>query len=131
MARPSPQLYEQAQRVICYLARHRNIGLRYEADGSRLHGMSDSDWAVKHSASGYVSNYCRAAISWGCKKQATVALFSCEAEIVAASEATKEAVYLDRFITELGDPSYGPVPLSVDNQAAHDMAHTPEHHARI
>ena len=35
-----------------------------------------------------------AAISWGSKKQATVALSSCEAEINALSEATKDVVYL-------------------------------------
>ena len=92
--------------------------------------MSDSDWAVRHSTSGFVFNYCSAAISWGSKKQATVALSSCEAEIVAASEAAKEAVYLHSFLTELGLGDDNPVALSVDNQAARDLAYNPEHHAK-
>ena len=65
-------------------------------------GMSDSDWAVKHSTSGHVFMYNKAAITWSSKKQASVALSSCEAEIVAASEAAKEAKYLRMFLSELG-----------------------------
>lgn len=49
---------------------------------------------------------------------------------MAAPEAAKEAVYLDRFFTEFGEPSPGPVPLSVDNTAAWDLAY-PKHHARV
>ena len=41
--------------------------------------------------------FSQAAISWGSKKQVTVALSSCEAEIMAASEASKEAIHLDRM----------------------------------
>ena len=50
---------------------------------------------------------------------------------MAASEAAKEAVYLDRFLTELGLERSGPVPLAVDNQAARGVSYNPEHHARI
>ena len=55
---------------------------------------------------------------------------SCEAEIVAASEAAKEAVYLDAFLTELGLGCDEPVEMAVDNQAARDLAYNPEHHAK-
>eukprot|EP00965_Chrysotila_dentata_P164339 5426907-Pleurochrysis_carterae.AAC.1 len=65
-----------------YLHHHKSIGLRYEhLRSSDLHGYSDSDWATRHSTSGYIFTYNRAAISWSSKKQATVALSSCEAEI--------------------------------------------------
>ena len=94
-------------------------------------GYSDSDWATRHSTSGFVFQYCRAAVSWGCKKQATIALSSCEAEIVAASEAAKEGVYLKAFLSELGLAPSGPVPLAVDNQSAINVAYNPEHHARV
>ena len=48
----------------------------------------------------------QATISWGSKKQKCVALSSCEAEIMAASEAAKEAVHLTNLATELGaDPN--------------------------
>eukprot|EP00965_Chrysotila_dentata_P146403 4834124-Pleurochrysis_carterae.AAC.2 len=69
-----------------------------------------------------------AAISWSSKKQPTVALLSCEAEIVAASEATKEAVYLRALFSELGLPPHAPTPLSMDNKSAIHLAYNPEHH---
>ena len=102
MSRPSPDLYDAALRVLFYLHRNREIGLCYVADGKPLRGMTDADWAVKHSTSGWVFRFCRAAITWGSKKQKSVALSSCESEIMAASEAAKEAVSLSRFFTELG-----------------------------
>ena len=46
--------------------------------------------------------YMSEAISWASKKQATVALSSCEAEIVAASEAAKEAISLRGLLDDLG-----------------------------
>ena len=94
--------------------------------------MVDSDWAVRHSTSGWVFSFCRAAISWGSKKQKSVALSSCEAEIMAASEAAKEAVYLRRFLSELGlhEPDE-PLRLSCDNQAAVDTAYNPENHDKM
>ena len=72
------------------------------ASARPLHGYSDSDWATKHSTSGWVFILNQAAISWGSKKQKSVALSSCEAEIVAASEAGKEAVHLSNLASELG-----------------------------
>ena len=58
--------------------------------------MTDSDWAVKHSTSGFVFMLNTAAIYWGSKKQTSVALSFCEAELMAGSEAAKEAAYLRR-----------------------------------
>eukprot|EP00965_Chrysotila_dentata_P056691 1880533-Pleurochrysis_carterae.AAC.1 len=71
-----------------------------------------------------------AAISWSSKKQPTVALSSCEAEIVAASEATKEAVYLRALLADLGYACPEPTSLALDNKSAIDLAYNPEHHQR-
>jgi len=93
MSRPSPELLERAYVVLAYLARHKDIGLCYEADGKPLRGQSDSDWGVQHSITGWLFKYSSACVSWGSKKQSNVALSSCEAEIMAGSEASKEGVY--------------------------------------
>ena len=92
--------------------------------------MSDSDWAVKHSTSGCVFTYCKAAINWKSQRQQSVALSSCEAEIVAASEAGKEAIYIRRFLQELGLQDLTPTSLAVDNTAARDLSYNPQHHER-
>eukprot|EP00965_Chrysotila_dentata_P219214 6190998-Pleurochrysis_carterae.AAC.3 len=65
-----------------------------------------------------------------CESQATVALSSCESEIMAASEATKEAVYLRALFAELGLPAAQPTSHAMDNVSAIDLAYNPEHHAR-
>ena len=69
-------------------------------------------------------------MSWGSKKQASIALSPCEAEIMAASEAAKEAVYLSRFLTELGLGDDNPVEMGFDNQAAIAISYNPELHSR-
>ena len=49
---------------------------------------------------------------------------------MAASDASKEAIYLKNFVEELGIEHARPVPLFVDNQGAVDLAYNPEHHQR-
>ena len=131
LARPTPELLACTERVLCYLYRTRQIGLCFVADQRPFMGMSDSDWAVKHSTSGWVSKFCSAAISWGSKKQKSVALSSCEAEIVAASEAAKEGVYLKRLLEDLQMDKDEAVDLSGDNQAAIALFYNPEHHDKV
>ena len=92
--------------------------------------MTDSDWAVRHSTTGFVFSFGSACISWASKKQPSVALSSCEAELMAASESAKEAIYLSNFLKELGFGSTSPVQLSMDNKSAIDLAYNPENHSR-
>ena len=131
MGKPTPDLYLDALRVLYYLHHHQYIGLRYGASDLDMAGMSDSDWAVRHSTTGYVFTYAMAAISWGSKKQDSVALSSCEAEIVALSEAGKESVHLSRFLNELGFGAKNPPQLATDNSGARDLSYNPEHHDRV
>lgn len=132
MGSPTNLLFDAALRVLAYLGRHKAVGLRYEPDDTPLVGMSDSSWEVRHSTSGYTFQMNKCTISWASKKQPTIALSSCEAEVVAATEAAKEAVYLDHFVKELGYKKLQsqPIHLSLDNQAAIDSSYNPENHQR-
>ena len=85
MARPTDSLLAAALRVLHYLHVTRELGLRYSRCSRALYGMSDADWAVEYSTMGYVFMMHQAAISWASRKQASVALSTCEAEIMAAS----------------------------------------------
>ena len=49
---------------------------------------------------------------------------------MAASEATKEAIYLRHFLEELDEGTPSALSLSVDNKAAIDLAYNPEHHQK-
>ena len=48
---------------------------------------------------------------------------------MAASEAAKEALFLSRFLDELGHSSKDPIELGMDNQAAIAISYNPELHA--
>ena len=70
-------------------------------------------------------------ISWRSKKQSTVALSSTEAEYMALTEATQEAVWLKSFLCELGEmKSDEAVKRYEDNQGSIALAKNPEFHKR-
>ena len=130
MSKPTKALHDAALRVLYYLARHADIGLHYEADPTAIVAYSDSDLGTQHSTTGWDVCWQRASISFGSKKQVSVATSSCHAEIIAASEAAKEAKFYREFAEELGFPQTEPTPLLVDNSATVDLAYNPEFHNR-
>ncbi|KAK9003876.1 hypothetical protein V6N11_018772 [Hibiscus sabdariffa] len=74
----------------------------------------------------------KGAVSWKSSKQDTVADSTTEAEYIAASEAAKEAVWIKKFIPELGViPSISDaVDLYCDNNGAIAQAKEPRSHQR-
>ena len=66
-----------------------------------IHGFVDVYWIgdldQRRSISGYVFNLFGGAVSWMSKKQYVVALSTTEAEYMAATHASKEAVWLQRL----------------------------------
>ena len=69
-------------------------------------------------------------MSWLSKKQATIALSTAEAEYVALSTATQEAIWLRRLLADVGVPPEGPTVIHEDNQGAIAMVKNPVGHAR-
>jgi hypothetical protein len=143
LAYPTPELLAAAERVLIYLVCTRSLRLTYTGGdmgrqvtarwaptiGTTLEGKSDANWQVARSTSGFVFEKTHAAISWGMKKQQSIALSTFEAETMAASLACCEAVWLRNLFEELGFPPAGPTVLYLDNSAAIDLAHDPVHHA--
>ena len=132
MSRPTPELVEATDRIFSYLYHHSAVGLTYEPRATLLSGQSDASWETRYSTSGWVVYWQGAAISWGSRKQDSIALSSCEAEIVALSEASKEMVFFRKLVSGL-DPSSisGPSELATDNTGARDLSYNPEHHNRV
>ena len=134
-ANPTQRHLTAAKRILRYLKGTGYLGLRYKkcADGNLI-GYSDADWAGdvddRHSTSGNVFLLAKGAVSWLSKKQATVALSTTEAEYVALSTATQEAIWLQRLFTDVGEPLEEPVVINEDNQGAIAMAKNPVGHAR-
>ncbi|KAK1665829.1 hypothetical protein QYE76_053988 [Lolium multiflorum] len=75
---------------------------------------------VKKKKEGYVFILNGAAVSWASSKQCTVAKSSTESEYIAASEASSEAVWMKRFIVELGvvPSALDPLIIYCDNMGA-------------
>jgi hypothetical protein len=74
-----------AKHVLRYIRGTINYGLRYTASSNiQLHGFTDSDWARsaddRKSTSGMCFSLGSAMISWGSRKQKSVALSTTEAE---------------------------------------------------
>ena len=71
-----------------------------------------------------------AAIDWNSKKQPVVALSTTEAEYVALSAATQEAVWLSRLLTDIKGPPKAPILIKEDNQGTIAVARNPVSHNR-
>jgi len=83
---------------------------------------ADADWANskadRKSVSGWVSKLNGDVISWASKKQRTVALSTCEAELYAEAEAIKEVLWLRGMLKELGLHTQLGSTIYGDNQSA-------------
>ena len=112
-----------------YLFENQETGIRFTPEDGVLRGTADASWEVRASTSGWVVYWHGAPLCWGSRKQKSIALSSCESEIVALSEAAKEVIYLRKFVRGLVPslPS-GPTELSTDNKGARDLSYNPEHH---
>ena len=100
MSNPSTDHWMGVKRVLRYLKGTSRYGLKFSISEQQpeLVGYSDADRAgdvdTRRSTSGYVFQYGNGTISWSTKKQTTVTKSSTEAEYVALSLATQEAVWL-------------------------------------
>jgi hypothetical protein len=70
--------------------------------------------------------------SWSSKRQSVVATSTTEAEYVAAAHATKEAVWLQMLLRELGEigSAIDHVKIRMDNTGAIALTKNPEFHQR-
>jgi len=62
----------------------------------------ESDRDNKRSTIGYVFTVGGTTVSWASKLQSVVPLSTIEVEYVAATKASKEMIWLQRFLDELG-----------------------------
>lgn len=130
---PGKQHWRAVKRILAYLKKTLNLGLRFNKDGDTLTGFCDSDYAgdlqTRRSTSGFVFLHLGGPVSWTSRRQQCVALSTTEAEFIAAAEATKEAVWLQQLLSELGEVNK-PTSLHCDNQSAIALVKNPAFHQR-
>ncbi|THG96936.1 hypothetical protein EW145_g7692 [Phellinidium pouzarii] len=128
--------WTEAKHVLRYLLGTLDYGLTLGGKGSdlELRGYADADWGSnehRHSITGYVFYLGIGAVSWQSKKQQTTALSSGEAEYMALSAATQEALWLRSVLSELGYAQATPTVIACDNQAAIALTSDSILHARV
>jgi hypothetical protein len=127
------QHWRAAKRVLRYLKNTENLSLMFKKYGQELVGYADADWGAsiddRRSYTGYVFNFANVAVSWESRKQRTVAMSSTEAEYMALSESTKEAIHLRRFLSEVLDQPSTTIIFN-DNQGAGQLSKNHVFHNR-
>eukprot|EP00253_Pinus_taeda_P011152 PITA_11152 len=111
MSKPGKEHWVAVKQVFRYLCGTSDYGLCYQGRPGLdrvldIYGFVDVDWAGDldqiRSTSGYVFNLFGGAVSWMSKKQSVVALSTTEEEYMAATHASKEAVWLQRLCSSMG-----------------------------
>lgn len=123
------------KQVLRYLRGTLSLGLHFKKGlQAGLVGYSDSSHNVDlddgKSTTGHVFYLNECPITWCSQKQQVVALSSCEAEFMAATEAAKQAIWLQDLFTEVIGTTCEKVTLRVDNKSAIALAKNPVFHGR-
>ena len=134
---PGKDHWTAVKNILKYLRRTKDMFLVYGGCEEELgvkgyvDASFDTDPDDSKSQTGYVFMVNGGAVSWRSCKQSTVAQSTMESEYIAASEAANEAVWLRKFVIELGVfPSMrDPVNLLCDNTGAIANAKEPRSHS--
>jgi hypothetical protein len=101
---PGPKHHEGADRVLHYLKSTRSLALQYGRD-DHFRVASDASFADnsidRKSSQAYAMKLFGGVIGWRASKQETVTTSTTEAELLALSQAAKEALFVSRLIKEL------------------------------
>jgi transposase InsO family protein len=124
---PTATHLKAALHVVRYLKGTRNLSIIYKRQEHELTilGHSDSDWASDSTDRKSFTGYCfmvhGGPATWNSHKQATVAHSTTDAEYMAISDASREAIARIQFFQELSIPST-PILILADSETALDIA---------
>lgn len=106
-ANPTEEHLNKAKYVIRYLLGTRKYALEFNGySGKGLSAYTDSDWGTNtikcRSVTGFFFKIANASICWRSHAQKTVALSSTEAEYMALSDTSHQAIWIQTLLSELG-----------------------------
>ncbi|XP_035844135.1 secreted RxLR effector protein 161-like [Helianthus annuus] len=133
MEKPKLCHLQALKQVLRYVKGTVGFGLKYRRGGDgKLLGYSDSGHGLDdgRSTTGIVFYHSNNLITWASQKQRTVALSSCEAEFMAATSATCQALWLRNLLSDLTGEAPQQVKLLVDNESAIALMKNPVFHGR-
>ena len=135
MCEPKETHRAALKEVIRYLRGTTSYSLHFKrASKKELMGFSDSSHNVDDddgkSTTGHIFYFGDSPITWCSQKQEIVALSSCEAEFMAATKATKQAIWLQELLSETVGDECKKVVVQVDNKSASALTKNPVFHGR-
>ena len=125
------------RQVLRYLRGTQSLGLYYKSNerrGLELIGYSDSSYNSDpddgKSTTGHIFYLNECPITWCSQKQEIVALSSCEAEFMAATETAKQAIWLQDLLGEITEGEATKAIIRIDNKSAIALTKNPVFHGR-
>ncbi|MCO5601200.1 hypothetical protein L7F22_055319 [Adiantum nelumboides] len=132
MADPGKKHWLAVKHILRYLKGTMSKCLCFGNSSASTVGYTNVDYAgckdSRRSTSGYVFIFAGGAISWRSTLQDYTSSFTTEAEYVAASDASKEAVWLARLVGDLGIHEVSI--FNCDSQSAITLAKNPMFHSK-
>ena len=103
---------------------------------TRLFGYTDANWGGnldnRRSTGRFVFIFAGGAISWSSKLQETVALSSTESKYMAATQASREAIWFGKLLQEIEySQDRGITIILADNQGSINLAKNPTQYAKM
>ncbi|XP_070005273.1 secreted RxLR effector protein 161-like [Nicotiana sylvestris] len=131
---PKESHLKAAKRILRYLKGTQNLVLYYQSgDNFNLIGYADADYAGylvdRKSTSGMAHFLGSCLISWGTRKQNSVALSTAEAQYIATISYCAQLLWIKQQLEDFGVLTES-VPLLCDNTSALNMAKNPVQHKR-
>ena len=118
MSYPAEHHAQGAKALLRYVRSTADMKVTYGAQAATLVGFSDADYAAdktdRKSTLGQVFMFAGGPISWASRKQKSVATSTTEAEYMALSECSRQAIWLAQLLKELGHPEHINESLQVD-----------------
>jgi hypothetical protein len=133
MNNPGKEHWETIKWILRHLRGNATHALCFGGSNTFLQGYVDSDMAgdkdIRRSMTGYVFTIGGRTVRWILKLQKVVSLSTTKLEYIAATEASKEMIWLQRFMEELGKKQDNNR-LYYDNQSAIHLAKNSTFHLK-
>jgi hypothetical protein len=132
-SKPGLAHWDAVKRIFRYLKGTSELRLTYGGVVKELVGYADADGSMgedRKAISGYAFMINGGAVSWSAKRQEIISLSTTESEYIAATYASKEALWLRQLISQLFGIHLDATTLFSDNQSAIALTKEHQYHAR-